>query len=535
MAMATIARAVTTLAPIDDPLEVLIYVPPLWTFVNAALVLAIARTLGFGFPLSCIALLCFALSPLTQAIHGAGRIDHHFAEQTAVLAALLMGLRWAEQTTSRVRGVALGVVLGFATAVHNGLFLLQLPLLAALGREWIASRTAPAARASNVDMGGMWTVAIALVGSQVICALPSEPFRHGLFAYELLSWFHVYIALCTSVMLLTLAHTPPSARGALLIALVAVALIGPIADELRAGLGFVAVDLDELKQMPEARSLVDAFMAGPSAWWSAAEQYSALVWLMPIVGIACAVRFFRPAGLRAHYFSAFVLFGLAMLAAQYRFHPYGSFALYLPALAWVQSQLGMLGRWSAIGGVFALAMLAYAPALPSLAVNAVPAFDFDYVFTRPIYSPLARACEHRPGIVLATHNDGHYVRFHTECSVIANNLILTSSSRAKIAEVKRLFSMNAAGVRTKAPCVRYVLARREDNVLDSSIGMQAIARANAGLLADLLFGDATPAGFRQFFELRIQHHSGAMLPLVWLFEIEGGGEDDSCRVEAPIR
>ena len=119
--------------------------------------------------------------------------------------------------------------------------------------------------------------------------------------------------------------------------------------------------------------------------------------------------------------------------------------------------------------------------------------------------------------------------------MIANNLILTSSSRAKIAEVKRLFSMSAAGVRAQAPCVRYVLARREDNVLDSSIGMQAIARANAGLLADLLLGDATPAGFRQIFELRIQHHSGAMLPLARLFEIEGGGEDDSCRLEAPIR
>ena len=45
MAMAAIARAVTALAPVDDPLEVLVYVPSLWTFVNAALVLAIARTL----------------------------------------------------------------------------------------------------------------------------------------------------------------------------------------------------------------------------------------------------------------------------------------------------------------------------------------------------------------------------------------------------------------------------------------------------------------------------------------------------------
>ena len=288
--------------------------------------------------------------------------------------------------------MALGVVLGFATAVHNGLFLLQLPLLAALGRDWIDRRTVPA-RAANVDIGGVWAVAIALVGSQVICALPSEPFRHGLFAYELLSWFHVYVAVSTAVMLLMLTHTRPSARSALLIAVAAVALIGPIAGELRGGLGFVAVDLDELKQMPEARSLLDAFMAGPASWWTAAEQYSALVWLMPVIGIACAVRFVRPAGLHARYFSAFVLFGLAMFVAQFRFHPYGSFALYLPALAWVQSQLGMPARWSAIGGVFALATLAYAPALPSLAVNPVPAFDFDYVFTRPIYSPLARACK----------------------------------------------------------------------------------------------------------------------------------------------
>ena len=86
--------------------------------------------------------------------------------------------------------------------------------------------------------------------------------------------------------------------------------------------------------------------------------------------------------------------------------------------------------------------------------------------------------------------------------MIANNLILTPSSRAKIAEVHRLFQMSAARLRMEAPCVRYVLARREDNILDRSLDIQTITRANAGLLAELLFGDAAPLGFHQIFELR---------------------------------
>ena len=324
MAMAAIARTVTELTPISDPLRVLVYVPPLWAFVNAALVLCVARTLGLGFALCCVALLCFAFSPLSQAIHGAGRIDHHFAEQTAVLAALLVGLRWTARTASLGRAVALGCVLGFSTAVHNGLFLLHLPLLAALGREWMARRTVIDAGSTNADSPKVWALAIALLGSQVLCALPSAPFRHGFFAYELLSWFHVYVAFCTATMLVLLSYTRPNAQSALTLGLVVVALISPIVGELRAGLGFVAVDLDELKAMPEARSLVDVLMAGPTGWWSEAEEYSALVWFVPVIGIACALHFARHAGLNDYYFNAFVLFGLAMLVAQHRFHPYGS-------------------------------------------------------------------------------------------------------------------------------------------------------------------------------------------------------------------
>lgn len=532
MAMAALARAVVAIAPVDDPLRVLVYVPPLWAFINAALVLAVARALRLGFTFSCVALLCFAFAPITQSIHGAGRIDHHFAEQTAVLAALLTGLLWAERTTSKARALALGAVLGCATTVHNGLFLLQLPLLAALGREWVARRAAPVGRTANIDGGSVWAIGLMLVGSQVICALPSAPFRHGFFAYELLSWFHVYVAFGTATMLVLLTYTRPSARSAIAIALVAVALVGPIAAELRSGIEFVSVGLDALRDMPEARSLVDVFMAGPAGWWLAAEEYSALVWLAPITAVACAARFSKHTDLRHYYFDAFVLFGLAMLAAQQRFHPYGSFALYLPALAWAQSRFDTLpSRW-VIAGVSVVATLAYLPVLPSLAKSAVPAFDFDYVITRPIYRPLARACAERQGIVLAIHNDGHYIRFHTECSVIANNLILTRSSRAKIAEVKRLFSMSAAQLRTAAPCVRYVLARRKDNILDTSNDIRAITRANAGLRAELLLNDTAPLGFRPLFELRTKNYSTPDLPVARLFEIEGGGDADACRIDS---
>ena len=115
MAMAAITKAVLVIKPSVVPLNVIVYLPPAWLLLNVALTLAIARALGLGLLLSFIAVMCFALSPLTQSIHGVGRIDHHFAELTVVLAVLLLGVRWGKDTANR----QLASWLGLCTGVRN--------------------------------------------------------------------------------------------------------------------------------------------------------------------------------------------------------------------------------------------------------------------------------------------------------------------------------------------------------------------------------------------------------------------------------
>ena len=50
---------------------------------------------------------------------------------------------------------------------------------------------------------------------------------------------------------------------------------------------------------------------------------------------------------------------------------------------------------------------------------------------RPILEDLQQACAKDPGIVLADNDAGHYIRYYTQCSVIANNFLLTRATRTK--------------------------------------------------------------------------------------------------------
>ena len=88
------------------------YVPVAWIFVNAALFLAVRGAIGLSREMQLLAMLCFALSPLTQLLHAIGMVDHHYVEHTFVLLNAWLGLRWFEQPGDRRRAIALGVALG---------------------------------------------------------------------------------------------------------------------------------------------------------------------------------------------------------------------------------------------------------------------------------------------------------------------------------------------------------------------------------------------------------------------------------------
>jgi hypothetical protein len=139
------------------------------------LIMLIARRLGLSHPLVVVAGIATALLPLTQFLYAVGQIDHHFAEHIFVLAVLASGLRWFSRPHDTPAAVTLAVVLGAAPAIHNGLFILQLPVLATLVALW--------AQGTRLPMRTTLQFAAALVLTTVAVLIPSLPFRLGLFEF----------------------------------------------------------------------------------------------------------------------------------------------------------------------------------------------------------------------------------------------------------------------------------------------------------------------------------------------------------------
>ncbi|MFQ5609920.1 MAG: hypothetical protein ACE5F8_06580, partial [Woeseiaceae bacterium] len=178
--LAQALRVALWIRPDMQPMQFLAYVPVAWVLVNLGLLTLIAREAGLGVVPAAIGLLVFSLLPLTQNLHGLGLIDHHFIELTFVLATVYFGLRFFG-SPGRSRAIAIGAVLGSAVAFHNGLFLLQLPVLTCLLLLWLRGRTLPAQPLRWLAAG--------LLGTTLLVVLPSAPFRDLQFEFWALSWF----------------------------------------------------------------------------------------------------------------------------------------------------------------------------------------------------------------------------------------------------------------------------------------------------------------------------------------------------------
>ena len=148
---------------------------------------------------------------------------------------------------------------------------------------------------------------------------------------------------------------------------------------------------------------------------------------------------------------------------------------------------------------------AYVPSWSHLKRVPLPGYSAEYAMTRSLFAPLRERCAAKPGTVLAEHNDGHYVRFHTECSVISNNLILSPQSIQKLSETERLFRSSAGGLLRDADWIDYAIVRRADNVLDRTQTLADVVGRNAGLRYELLLSaKASPPGFELLAEVSLR-------------------------------
>jgi hypothetical protein len=452
-AMAMLVKAGELLGIPAPPMLILIWLPVLAVLLPVGLIMLIARRIGLAQPLVIIAGLAMALLPLTQFLYGVGQIDHHFAEHIFVLATIAAGLGWFSRPNDTRAAIRLGIVLGVAPAIHNGLFVLQMPVLAALLVMW--------AQGTRMPMRTTLQFAVALVVAMLVVLIPSLPFRLGLFEFYTLSWFHLYTAACSAAVAIAIARLAPGSRNLALLAGIALVLLLPLARQVLIARAFLSGTITRLDAIIETRSLL--YMASTTIGrYELTAMYSALVWLVPLTSLFCLWQGWRERTTPRLFFWICCVFGLALLVTQLRMHYFGSFALYLPWLflaqscsTWWPDRRKMVTLLACMGFV----LVYWVPGRYQLAGPTPFAGDPNFRTLRPILEDLKRACALDPGIVLADNDAGHYIRYYTQCSVISNNFLLTPQHEAKIRESDYLMSVPAAAFPGVAPFVRYILVR----------------------------------------------------------------------------
>lgn len=514
-AMAWLVRIGMQLHLAEQPISILVWIPVAAVLLSIGLIMLVARRMSL--PLWCagLAAACVALSPLTQYLHGVGFIDHHFAEYLLLLATLAFGLQWFTEPASIRSALLLGVVLGLAPAVHNALFILQLPILATLLIRWLLDQRMPSQATG-------WFCA-SLLASTSVALIPSLPFRSGMSEFYLLSWFHLYVAASTALCCAFLAHWRFTAKHACLLGAGALLLLVPLLHQITLAQAFLAGDVLRLDAIGEMKSPLQ--MAKENGVMDVINRYSLLICLVPAIYVYCLYMTWRERSSPRLLFWVSALGGLPLLLMQHRLHYFGSFALCIPLLMSVQQMAHWRPTWREYlphaTAVAVLLMLA-PPIRNQLPGPMLPANDPYFTNTHTSLQVLAKACKEDPGVVLADNNIGHQIRYYTSCSVITDNFLLTHQDEEKIREMERLFAMRAAELPLRAPFIKYVLVRPA-TIAETETGLlyKSFSNGPDHLITDLLLSnspDSLPSEYQMLYATGLVD-ANIKLPYLALYKI----------------
>ncbi|MEO1595791.1 MAG: hypothetical protein AAFS02_11170 [Pseudomonadota bacterium] len=502
-----------------QPMAVLGWIPVVWVLVNVALFTALAARARLRIELVACAALAFALSGALQALHGFGIIDHHFIELSFVLASALALMRWLDAPEQSARAATAGAVLGAAVAFHTGAFVLQVPALIALGVVWLRGDMPPSRQAR--------VFAATLVGVTLLVLLPSAPFRDLQFSLTTLSAFHGYVALCTATMTVLMAGKPFDRRRLALVAGCAALLGVPLVGGLLLGGAFLGGELLLFDRISEVRSpIADLFIAGarPGVF----SLYSYLILLVPVALVWCLWTLTRRTPPSQIAFAAWALFGLSLMLLQQRLVYFGLAAMVIVSVLMLQQLGTRLPRAGTAVATLIVVAISVQPQLRGQLFADQPAgLRRGYEMSYALFAPLAEACANQPGVVIAGNNDGHPVRYHTDCSVLANNFVLTPQHEGKLAQLAALTSLSPEAFLAQAPeGTRYVLTEIEGLYVfqGGRVGLRdidTVRRINPALFMALAEARAPITGFELVAEVRFNMAGDPRgLPVAQLYRIE---------------
>jgi len=444
--------------------RVLMNIPPGAVPIAVGLVVIIARQMALPFFLAVLFVLGFSALPLVFIQFAVGNIDHHFAELLWTIGALSAGIWFFKtQRPSYGAGITLGCVLGSAIAIHNGLFILQIPIAVTMGLFWL--RGIPLPHRSQVFAFGA-----ALLTTTLLVCLPSEPWRRGFFEFYTLSWFHFHIAACVAVFSILLVVIERNTRNVVFLLLGAAAAMLPVVGTLGFAGAFVSGDLDTIRNIAEARS---PYQVHPELGAFGLTRYT--TWLLFLTGPLLLLNLwwiYRRKDPVLQFVAIASAMGLALMQTQYRFSVFGDVPMLLTPILAVQffceSHPEM--RRIALAACALLFAVAFYPTIVNWQGRYSLGGSNAYSNIRSAFPALEKACAKRPGIVLGDLDTGHWVNYHSRCSVIGDVFLLTPQHAAKAIETSRLLSKSPAELLTANPEVRYVFAHHSVAVIRDDKG-----------------------------------------------------------------
>jgi hypothetical protein len=309
----------------------------------------------------------------------------------------------------------------------------------------------------------------ALLFTTTLMCIPSEPWRRGIFEFYTLSWFHFYIATCVAVFSVLLSRLPSSGRNIAILGLAAGAALIPLIGALSFGSEFVSGELASIRDIIEAHSPYDLYR-------NYGEEMSTriLTWMMWLTGPMLMLNLwwaFRPQPSELRFVALVGVLVLALMQFQIRFSVFGGVSMLLTPLLLAGFMAERLPE-RRIGVLLASVLLfgiAFYPTLKNWQTRWLLSGDQAYTWVRPAFPPLKLACDENPGVVLADIDAGHWIRYHSECSVIGDVFLLTPLHGAKALESARLLRLTPAELVAESRDIRYVFARQSTGLfLDES-------------------------------------------------------------------
>jgi hypothetical protein len=464
--MARITSLFGPFANREEANRVLMNIPPAAAPIAVALVVNVARQLKLHFVLAALFVLGFAALPTAHALFGVGNIDHHFAELLWTLGTLSAGIWFFRSgAPSYAAGIVLGCVLGTSLAIHNSLFILQVPVVLTLALFWLQGAAFP-------DRPRMLGLAGALMVTTTLMCIPSEPWRRGFFEFYTLSWFHFYVAACVSVFSVLLSWMSRSGRNIAILGLAASAALIPLFGALSFGSEFVSGELASIRDITEANSPYEMYRS-----YGEAMSTRLLSWMIWLTGPMLLLNLWWVFRLRAselRFVAVAGVLGLALMQLQFRFSAFGEASMLLTPLLLAGFMVSRLPE-RRIETLLASALLfgiAFYPTLKFWQTDWLLSGDQAYARLRPAFPALKAACDERPGVVLADIDAGHWIRYHSECSLIGDVFLLTPLHGAKALESARLLHLMPAELLAESPDIRYVFARQSTGLYTDESGRE---------------------------------------------------------------